>query len=104
MPSRMMEVHDATAAGIPVYFVTWHRSVVEVGIATKVPDADCSAMLDTIGVVEVVTIGVGDANTVLLATGVGIPPSRQVHALEILAGTWDHWAANGGTVWVGTFV
>lgn len=34
----------------------------------------------------------------LLGTAVGLPPFKHAHALEILAGTLDHRAANAGTV------
>ena len=51
-------------------------------------------------VVEIATVVVAGAviTGVLLLMAVGCPPFKHVQALEILAGTLDHCAANAGTV------
>ena len=47
--------------------------------------------------VDTPTVAVADA-LLTMAVAVGFPPLRHVQALEILAGTLDHRAANAGTV------
>ena len=73
-------------------------------MADAVTDCDePRVVLATATAEDVDTVGV--ANTLLAkAVAVGFPPLRHVQALDILAGTLDHRAANAGTVCVGLLV
>lgn len=100
MPSRMMLVHDATAAGIPEYAVTWQASD---GTLVVIGMADVEELLTTVDGVSVIKTAEEEVTavaegTVLVGTAVGIPPFRHVHALEIFAGTFDQRAAYAGKV------
>lgn len=99
MPSRTIEVQDATAAGIAEYAVTWHASegvavdTGTVGVDELARIADGALVATTEEAAVIVADGVA-----LVGAAVGFPPLRQVQALEIFSGTFDQRAAYAGTV------
>lgn len=111
MPSRIIAVQAAVAAGIAEYAVTWHTStgaLVAVGIVdvteltTTAEELLTTTAEELLGTTAEETafeelVAVTEA-VALVGTAVGFPPFRQVQALEIFAGTLAHLAAYAGTV------
>lgn len=99
MPSRTIEVQDATAAGMAEYAVTWHASegaAVDsgtLGVGELVTMTDGSLVVMN----EDVAVAVADGEA-LIGAAVGFPPFRQVQALDIFPGTLDQRAAYAGKV------
>jgi hypothetical protein len=101
MPSKTIDVHAAVAVGIAVYAVTWQASAVALGVVPVETDDESVTALEMLNVGET---GWDSTVVALLIVAVGFAPFKHVQALEILAGTLDHCAANAGRVCVGALV